>query len=63
LFTDVVASGSFRGSLDTKLATLALIGLCNSVISSRTLPRGLSIDEIVKEYARIFTEGVDAAGT
>jgi TetR/AcrR family transcriptional regulator, cholesterol catabolism regulator len=63
LFTDGVASGAFRGSLDPKLATLALLGLCNSVISARTLPRSLSIDEIVEEYARIFIEGVNAAGT
>jgi AcrR family transcriptional regulator len=58
LFIEGVESREFRASLDPRLATLALLGLCNSVIGSRALPRSLTIDEIVAEYAEIFTQGV-----
>jgi hypothetical protein len=39
---------------------LALLGLCNSVISNRALPRSSSIDDIIDEYARLITGGVIA---
>jgi AcrR family transcriptional regulator len=61
LFSDSVAAGEFRASLDPKLATLALLGLCNSVIGAQALPRRSSIDDIVEAYARIFIEGVEQA--
>jgi AcrR family transcriptional regulator len=62
LFSDGVARGEFRKALDPKLATLAFLGLCNSVIGARALPRGSSIDDIIEEYARIFTNGVEGPG-
>jgi hypothetical protein len=37
---------------------LALLGLCNSVIANRALPRCTTIDEIIDEYARIVIGGV-----
>jgi AcrR family transcriptional regulator len=61
LFADGVESGDFRASLDPKLATVALLGLCNSVIGAQALPRRSSIDDIVEAYARIFIEGVEKA--
>ncbi len=61
LFLEGIASGQLRGDLDPKLATLALLGLCNSVISNRALPRSSSIDDIIDEYARLTTGGVIAA--
>jgi AcrR family transcriptional regulator len=61
LFTQGVASGQFRSGLDPKLATLAMLGLCNSVISARALPRSSTIDDFIDEYAAILTSGVIAA--
>jgi AcrR family transcriptional regulator len=60
LFTESVISGQFRSSLDPKRATLAMLGLCNSVISARALPRSSSIDDFIEEYAAILTNGVTA---
>ena len=58
LFVDGRAKGELRADLDPHLSTLALLGLCNSVISNRSLPRTASIDEIVEAYARIIIGGV-----
>ena len=58
LFVEGIASGEFRAELNPQLATLALLGLCNSVITNRALPRSSSIDDIIDEYARIVTDGV-----
>lgn len=49
--------GELRADLDPQLGTLALLGLCNSVISNRALPRSSSIDQIIDEYARIVIGG------
>ena len=38
MFVEGIASGEFRSSLNPQLATLALLGLCNSVIAARTCP-------------------------
>lgn len=61
LFLEGIASGQLRADLDPKLATLALLGLCNAVISNRALPRSSSINDIIDEYARLITGGVIAA--
>ncbi|ARP98410.1 TetR/AcrR family transcriptional regulator [Pseudorhodoplanes sinuspersici] len=58
IFVEGVASGEFRADLDPKLATLALLGLCNSVIGARSLPRGASIDDFIDEYSKIAIHGV-----
>jgi AcrR family transcriptional regulator len=60
LFGDARASGELRADLDPHLNALALLGLCNSVIANRSLPRAASIDEIVEAYARIIIGGVVA---
>jgi AcrR family transcriptional regulator len=60
LFTDGIAARQFRADLDPKLATLALLGLCNSVITSRGVPRSSTIDAMIEEYARIVIGGVVA---
>jgi AcrR family transcriptional regulator len=60
LFVEGVATGEFRSDLDPKLATLALLGLCNSVIAVRSLPRGASIDDFIAEYSQIAIHGVQA---
>jgi TetR/AcrR family transcriptional regulator, cholesterol catabolism regulator len=58
IFTDGVESGEFRANLDPKLATLAMLGLCNSVISARVLPRVYSVDDFIEEYSLIVTRGI-----
>jgi TetR/AcrR family transcriptional regulator, cholesterol catabolism regulator len=58
LFVEGIATGQLRADLDPKLSTLALLGLCNSVIANRALPRSSTIDDIIAEYARIVIGGV-----
>ena len=62
LFREGIESGEFRIDLDPKLATLALLGLCNSVITNRGVPRSATIDAMIEEYARIVIGGVIAHG-
>jgi len=47
-----------RADLDPHLATLALLGLCNSVITNRGIPRSSTVDAMIAEYARIMIDGV-----
>ena len=58
LFVDGIKSGQFRRDLDPQLATLAMLGLCNSVITNRGIPRSSTIDAMIEEYARILIGGV-----
>jgi hypothetical protein len=58
LFVDGIASGQLRSNLPPQLAALAFLGLCNSVIANRSMPRSSTIDVIIKEYARIIIGGV-----
>lgn len=58
IFIEGIASGEFRSGLDPQLGALALLGLCNSVIGARALPRLSSIDDFIEEYSRIATYGV-----
>jgi AcrR family transcriptional regulator len=62
LFREGIAAGEFRADLDPKLATLALLGMCNSVITNRGMPRSATIDSMIEEYARIVVRGVVAGG-
>lgn len=58
IFLEGMASGEFRSDLNPKLATLGLLGLCNSVIAARALPRDASIDDFIEEYSRMAIHGV-----
>lgn len=60
IFTSGIASGELRADLDPQRATLALLGLCNSVIAARALPPTSSIDDFIEDYSRMFTYGVVA---
>ena len=57
LLNEGIKAGELRSDLDPQLATLALLGLCNSVIANRALPRSSTIDQIIDEYSRIVTGG------
>jgi len=58
MFVEGIDSGELRSDLPPQLATLAFLGLCNSVISNRSMPRSSTIDVIIEEYARIIIGGV-----
>lgn len=58
VFTEGVARGEFRRELNPQLAMLALLGLCNSVIGARSMPRNVTIDDLIDEYCRIFVIGI-----
>jgi len=61
LFAEGIKAGELRADLDPHLATLALLGLCNSVITNRGIPRSSTIDAMIDEYARIVIAGVVAS--
>ena len=57
IFADGIASGEFAADLNPELATLGLLGLCNSVLTARSLPPTSTIDDFIAEYSRIFIRG------
>ena len=58
IFAGGVESGEFRSDLNVEYAAFALLGLCNSVISSHVWPRSADIAGIIDEYAAIIVGGV-----
>lgn len=58
VFAEGVSRGEFRRDLNPQLAMLALLGLCNSVIGARSLPRTVTINSFIEEYCQIFTSGI-----
>jgi TetR/AcrR family transcriptional regulator, cholesterol catabolism regulator len=60
IFIEGIATGEFAGDLNPELATLGLLGLCNSVIAARSLPPTSTIDDFIAEYSRIFIHGASA---
>jgi TetR/AcrR family transcriptional regulator, cholesterol catabolism regulator len=57
IFVDGIATREFAADLNPELATLGLLGLCNSVIAARSLPPTSTIDDFIAEYSRIFIHG------
>lgn len=57
LFQSGVNTGELRSDLKPKLASLALMGLCNSVIASRTHLTSQMIDELIEEHANFAIYG------
>jgi len=60
IFVDGIAAGEFAADLNAELATLGLLGLCNSLIAARSLPPTSTIDDFIAEYSRIFIHGAIA---
>jgi len=58
LFEAGVASGGFRQDLDCKLATLALLGMCNSVMIWYDGKSKKQIQQIANYYADIIIGGI-----
>jgi TetR/AcrR family transcriptional regulator, cholesterol catabolism regulator len=58
IFRAGVADQSFRADLDCRLATLGLLGLCNSVLQWYRVEENDGIDDIAHKYAEIIVQGV-----
>ena len=61
IFEDVikegVAKGEFRADLDIRLATLAILGMCNAA-SSWQRKENIDVTDIAEEFARLVTDGM-----
>jgi len=61
IFEDVikegVAKGDFRSDLDVRLATLAILGMCNAA-SSWQRKENIDVIDIAEEFARLVTDGM-----
>lgn len=61
IFEDVlkegVAKGEFRADLDIRLATLAILGMCNAA-SSWQRKENIDVVDIAEEFARLVTDGM-----
>lgn len=60
IFRAGVAAGAFRPDLDCRLATLALLGMCNSVAAWFRKESGVTLEAIAAAYSGIIMEGVVA---
>ena len=58
IFVEGIASGELRKDLNPRLATLALLGLCNSATPWLRKSHDFAIDQVVKAFAKILTTGV-----
>jgi len=58
IFQEGMENKSFRADLDCRLATLALLGLCNSVLQWYQGGSKTDIDDIARKYAQIIVSGV-----
>ena len=61
IFEDVikegVAKGEFRADLDIRLATLAILGMCNAA-SSWQRKENIDVADIAEEFARLVVDGM-----
>jgi AcrR family transcriptional regulator len=60
IFAAGVASGAFRRDLDCRLATLALLGMCNSVAAWYRKESGVTLEAIAAAYGGLVMDGVAA---
>ena len=61
IFEDViregVAKGEFRADLDVRMATLAILGMCNAA-SSWQRKENIDVTDIAEEFARLVIDGM-----
>lgn len=57
-----VAKGEFRAGLDPRLATLAILGMCNAV-STWYRKENVPVSHIASEFARLTIDGMDRPAT
>jgi TetR/AcrR family transcriptional regulator, cholesterol catabolism regulator len=60
VFVAGVRTGDLRADLDCRLATLALLGMCNAVPAWYLKEPGATIDRIAAEYGRLLIDGATA---
>ncbi len=60
LFRAGVERGDFRAGLDCRLATLALLGMCNAAASWYTEGAGLSLEALAENFATLILSGAVA---
>lgn len=57
VFVAGIASGEFRPDLDPRLATLALLGMCNAVQAWLPVEPGRSVEAVADAFARLVLDG------
>jgi AcrR family transcriptional regulator len=57
VFAAGIAAGELRADLDPRLATLALLGMCNAVPAWLPVEDGRSVDEVADAFATVLLEG------
>ena len=57
VITEGVAKGEFRADLNARLATLAILGMCNAA-SSWYRKENVSVAEIREDFARLVIDGI-----
>jgi hypothetical protein len=55
-----VRSGEFRAGLDCRLATLALLGMCNAAPAWLGKEPDASIEQVAAEFSRLVLDGAAA---
>lgn len=58
LIADGVAGGEFRAGLDTRLAALGIIGMCNAAQTWHGVEEGATIERIAAEFADMVLDGL-----
>ncbi len=56
-FAAGIAAGAFRGDLDPRLATLALLGMCNAVQAWLPVEPARSVEEVSAAFAALLIDG------
>lgn len=53
-----VRAGELRADLDCRLATLALLGMCNAAVNWYAIEPGATIERIADEFSRLVLDGL-----
>jgi len=53
-----VRAGELRADLDCRLATLALLGMCNAAVNWYGAEPGTTIERIADEFGRLVLDGL-----
>jgi AcrR family transcriptional regulator len=57
-----VRAGELRADLDCRLATLALLGMCNAAVNWHGIEPGATIERIARAFGALLIDGVLARG-
>lgn len=62
VFEAGVRAGELRANLDCRLATLALLGMCNAAVNWHGIEPGATIERIAAEFGSLLVDGTLARG-